>query len=186
MNNKELSAGTKDEQSTTADSIPSASVEANPMLYGVVGKIMFRAFDDGKMVYPNGALLDLKRFFRVIKEDAILMQYVGFDEIIKEDGFNKNGNWKTKKPIWYGDIIQINSDISFYTGVSCKGRKFVVVKKNGGSFLFPIEWGIERINSEKATNWVAVLPAYKYSEMYNVIGNIYENPELLEVGNNAV
>lgn len=32
------SAGTKDEQSTTADSIPSASVEANPMLAAVLVK----------------------------------------------------------------------------------------------------------------------------------------------------
>ena len=186
MSNSITSAGTAADSDMQPIVTTSASIEANPVLYGVVGEVKFRAFYDGKMVYPTNALSNINRFFRVIREDAILMQYVGFDEIIKEDGFNNEGNWKTKKPIWYGDIVKINADLSFYAGKSYTGSKFVVVKKNGDTFLFPVEWGIERINKEEATNYTAVLPAYKYSNMYNVIGNIYQNPELLETGNNAV
>ena len=43
-------------------------------------EIEFRAFDDGKMIYQEGALVNLGRFFRVIREDAIIMQYTGVQD----------------------------------------------------------------------------------------------------------
>ena len=42
--------------------------------------IKFRAFDDGKMIYPTGALSKLKRFINVIREDAIIMQFTGLHD----------------------------------------------------------------------------------------------------------
>ncbi|MDX1428508.1 MAG: YopX family protein, partial [Salegentibacter mishustinae] len=76
---------------------------SNTLVVGIPERIIkFRAWDDGKMVYQTGALVDLRRFFRVIREDAILMQFTGEKD--------ERGN-----DIYEGDIFQPFSEgVLFY------------------------------------------------------------------------
>ena len=101
--------------------------------------IKFRAFDDGKMIYPTGALSKLKRFINVIREDAIIMQFTGLHD--------KNG-----KEIYEGDIVT--------DGVG----KFKIVYDLKLAGYQP--YCIFRDEPEN------------YCE---VIGNIYENPDLVKL-----
>ena len=115
-------------------------------------EIKFRAFDDGKMIYPTNALSNLNRFFRLIREDAILMQYTGLKD-------------RNDKEIYEGDILRMKN----------VGWKYTLVKFNNGVFAF------------FTTEYEYLTPLVpQYWEEGEVVGNIYETPELLEVGSNAV
>ena len=131
-------------------------------------EIKFRAWDGelmysvAELVFDMGPNLDGKgiRFYgpgvgegRVDGENTILMQYTGLKD--------KNG-----KEIYEGDILRIKNDHLDETVV------------------FKVEWGGEDYPA-------FYLPGYEtemnsFSELYygedefKVIGNIYENPELLE------
>jgi uncharacterized phage protein (TIGR01671 family) len=112
--------------------------------------IKFRAFDDGKMIYPTGALQVLSRFFRVIREDAILMQFTGLHD--------KNG-----KEIYEGDIcrrfVKSKSKLP-----DLEDFWYIVFKE--GSFL------TVKIGDEPNPY------SQRFNEM-EVIGNVYENTDLV-------
>jgi len=92
-----------------------------------------------------------------LEDEIILMQYTGLKD--------KNG-----KEIYEGDIVTIGIDEipPFFT----KGK----VVYSPPAFVLECEDGMERS--------LELLLDYSSEEVLEVIGNIYENPELLEVNKN--
>ena len=85
--------------------------------------------------------------------DAILMQYTGLKD--------KNG-----KEIYEGDIV--STDLS---------RPFLIVEYRNGAFLYQCHHNGQDYYDHMEPAFSEVVESTKYHE---VIGNIYENPELLE------
>jgi uncharacterized phage protein (TIGR01671 family) len=120
-------------------------------------EIKFRAFDDGAMIYShnneiNTDYFQLSWFFNKIREDAILMKCTGLTD-------NKG------KEIYEGDIVEFES----LDGMSTPSRK---IERHA------IIWDEE--------NCCFNIPWLRYGTLYfpninsvNVIGNIFENPELI-------
>ena len=117
--------------------------------------IKFRAFDDGKMIYPTGALSKLKRFINVIREDAIIMQFTGLHD--------KNG-----KEIYEGDILNVGENLV------CE---IVYVDKNVEDYGDEIHCAFHA--KVYIHNKTIPLDSYLKNNC-EIIGNIHENPELLE------
>lgn len=104
------------------------------------------------MIYPTDDLSYIKKFFSVIRPDAILMQFTG----------QKDGN---KKDIYEGDIIRLE----FHFGLP----KLLVVQYNHIHTHFsaiPI----------KGEGSYSVGFSGSAVKSYNVVGNIFENRELLK------
>lgn len=95
-----------------------------------------------RMVNPTGALANIRRFFNVMPDSAILMQYTGMKD--------KNG-----VEIWEGDVIK--SGRGDWGVIVWKAPFFEVTVSEDQSSLYTKEW----------------------IEACEVIGNIYENPNLL-------
>ncbi len=136
-------------------------------------EIKFRAFDDGAMLYSHDDTIDndyeqTSRFFNIIRPDAIVMQFTGL--------LDRQG-----REIYEGDVLQLEKRF-FYndeTEQSEKHKDIVFVKAesmlnvkcyycDGGN-----KWDNGWSYSEWSDDWHDDL-----SEV-EVIGNIYENPELL-------
>lgn len=106
--------------------------------------------------YNNGDLL------KPNKEKYILMQYTGLKD--------KNGT-----EIYEGDIVKIHKH-SYDFGF--KQEEIGQIKFIDGAFGFYKE----KSKNEYYFNTLADEIAYHEIEEYEVIGNIYDNPELLEAG----
>lgn len=123
-------------------------------------EIKFRAWDDGKMVYEkdishlsleDNDIYRLAKFFCNVRNDSKIMQFTGF--------IDKNSN-----EIYEGDIIDLSGTYKYK--VVYEAAKFVcyhVIERYG-------RWGdLKRLFDAD------------FSEYYfQVVGNIFENPELLE------
>ena len=116
--------------------------------------IKFRAFDDGKMIYQTGALVKLKRFFSVIREDSIVMQFTGL--------YDKNG-----KEIYEGDILTVGENLI------CE---IIYIGNNSDDYGDEINCAFHA----KVFKHDKIIPLDGYLKKYcEEIGNIYDNPDLL-------
>jgi len=120
-------------------------------------EIKFRVWDNNQIKYDiTGELLGhyqtLNAFFKKCRERQVpIMQYIGLKD--------KNG-----QEIYEGDIIEIKNKICYITYETCTAS-YHLVFKGGTSYQY------ERY---KLDNSMSVL------EFFEIIGNIYENPELLK------
>ena len=121
-----------------------------------------------------------------IEQGFVLMQFTGLKCPVNKDGFNEQGGYKTWQEIWEGDIVQFHSSTDFTIGQENRDKKFVVVYQAelGGGFclkhisVYDKQGGC----NEVIEGWHAIDP-YQFSNLihhFNVVGNIYENPDLLK------
>lgn len=89
-----------------------------------------------------------------LDEDDIVMQYIGLND--------KNG-----KEIYDGDIIKMK--IYYHNSGETKIHRYKVIWKD-----IWCSWALSRLDGCQSNRLY-------FDETYEVIGNIYENPELLEV-----
>jgi uncharacterized phage protein (TIGR01671 family) len=116
-------------------------------------EIKFRAFNDGKMLtMPLDTNFGISRFFGILRDDAIVMQYTGLKD-------------KEGREIYEGDILEHLTDENVT-------RKKVVYDAQHGAFIMKCE----KYFSELTATYGDV---DMYADNYFIIGNIYENPELL-------
>ena len=125
-------------------------------------KPKFRAWDKKLKTMLDVSLIDFKKRVLVGEHwEFGETNFMGFDEIelMQSTGLkDKNGN-----EIFEGDIVDY------------KGRKAVV--KWHGSYASFIYRFVDELQ-ERVSEWHPLFLAYYHFE---IIGNIYENPELLEV-----
>lgn len=123
----------------------------------------FRAYDSGslsRMYQPDEVMVGNGNIW-IIDEDSVAGEWIVNNDIhlMQSTGLkDKNG-----KEIFEGDIVDY------------KGRE-AVIKWHGSyaSFIYRFVDGLQ----ERVSEWEPLFLAYLKCE---VIGNIYENPELLEV-----
>jgi uncharacterized phage protein (TIGR01671 family) len=119
-------------------------------------QIKFRAWQDGEMVYPTGALSNIHRFFRVIRENAIKMQYTGLKDKLGEE-------------IYEGDIVKDEY-----------GRIWQIVweEYRAGFYYQLIENPKKKFDGRIGS---ITTSCQKYlMEKVEVIGNVYLTPQLLK------
>ncbi len=125
----------------------------------------FRAFDDGVMIYQdmvsskNDPYKQLSEFFDKIREDSIVMQFVGNQD-------------KTKRDIYEDDIIKIQLPAGGFWG-NIKVEKIGIVRYEPDRGAFIVEWDWSKNQHHVVLNcdiaWTA-----------EILGNRYENPELFK------
>jgi uncharacterized phage protein (TIGR01671 family) len=115
-------------------------------------EIKFRAWDKGRMIEPMGLLMrDAPQWLDKLSSEAILMQYTGLHD--------KNG-----KEIWEGDIL-----------IDHKRKYICSWKKEETAFVI---YGEDKYKNTTIGHRAG---SGKWVQRYFVvIGNIYENPELIE------
>jgi hypothetical protein len=121
----------------------------------------FRAWDKvfKEMVQVNALVLDEQVVKVTYKNGNVAKEDMKEYELMQSTGLkDKNG-----KEIFEGDIVDY------------KGRKAVV--KWHGSYASFIYRFVDELN-ERVSEWHPLFLAYYHFE---IVGNIYENPELLEV-----
>jgi uncharacterized phage protein (TIGR01671 family) len=123
-------------------------------------EIKFRAFDDGKMLsMPISSNYGISRFFGILREDAIIMQYTGLKDINNVE-------------IYEGDICQITLRRKY-------GHQFDNKKAIVGSVQFSkIFVKDNSLYEYEAFNIDG--HSISYYEELEVIGNIYQNANLLQ------
>lgn len=122
-------------------------------------EIKFRAWNDGEMLsVPINSNYGLSRFFGFLREDAILMQFTGFKD--------KNG-----KEIYDRDILQ-DSIKDEDTGQIIKSKETVYFDELLGGWMLDQSF-------EQDRNYGTSLFQNLLDFDYEIIGNVFENPELL-------
>jgi len=123
--------------------------------------IKFRAFQDGKMLTsPISTNYGLARFFGLLYEDAPIMQFTGLTD--------KNG-----KEIYEGDIYTHNNKNFILKFSNVLSFCSVEINKNLGNFAF--DGVVMKYHNRRDFRNIVGIKMH-----IEVIGNIYENPELLK------
>jgi len=126
-------------------------------------EIKFRAWDKSKrkMIATGFHIIGETTVFNVLRgykiadyDNIVVMQYTGLED--------KNG-----AEIWEGDIICVNP------GKAYESRK--QIRFLWGSFVGVDQWPVKDVEKDLVMRFYS-----DQSEEWEVIGNIYENPELLE------
>jgi uncharacterized phage protein (TIGR01671 family) len=127
-------------------------------------EIKFRAWQDNGMVYqPMSGNYAATRFFGFLYEDAPTMQFTGLKD--------KNGI-----EIWEGDIVKVHY---FYEALGEGLGVYEAEKEITGEIAFQ-EMGLWIECGNKEEGGYLLLINGLHEESFEVIGNIYENPELLK------
>lgn len=123
-------------------------------------EIKFRAFDDGKILtMPINTNYGISRFFGLLREDAIIMQFTGLKD--------KNGI-----EIYEGDICEIILRKKY--GHQYDDKKAIIGFVEFGKITI-------RNNSLYVYNAFNIKGnSISYYQELEVIGNIYENSNLIE------
>lgn len=118
-------------------------------------ELKFRAFDDGKMLtMPLDTNFGISRFFGILREDAIVMQFTGIKDI-------------ADKEIYEGDILKVGENLI------CE---IVFVEKNVEDYGDEIHSAFHA----KVYGHNKTIPLDSYLKNNCVlIGNVYENTELV-------
>jgi hypothetical protein len=145
-------------------------------------EIKFRAFDiESKEMYQLSTLwLDME-----YKKSIKIMQYIGLKISKREDGFDEQGNYKTNTELYEFDIVEFKRSTKFTLGKEVIGEKYVIVYQaelGGGFVLKHISVYDKQNGCNEVVNGHEAIKPYMMSNLVNhfeIIGNIYENPELL-------
>lgn len=126
-------------------------------------EIKFRAWDGGRMAtQPLSSVFAIHRFFGFLQEDEVIMQYTGL----------KDNN---DKEIYERDIVRRDNDFRTYvTSVTFDGG-FCPFHGDALSSVTVIP--------SPAIDFMPIRMPDMVCESWQVIGNIYENPELIEDNN---
>jgi len=136
--------------------------------------IKFRAWDGKKMFEPssiswkNGVLWicdthgDNKLEYELIAPNSQLMQYCGI--------LDKNG-----KEIYEGDIVEFHAFTFNGSETEYDGKGIVKYRNDGMCFV---------IEEKNDFDWMVRDTSNFGEACFEIIGNIYENPELLEPNKN--
>lgn len=145
-------------------------------------EIKFRAWDSVNKVMESDIhnLDTLNEILHKYKYEVMQFTGVFHRDIEKYDKgiFDKNGMEMPRIPVYEGDIVEFKSDPSFYINANL-GDRYIIEYYGAGFFMKPILWGLKKTYAQ---NYIGLLHPYQTSNMsnhYEVIGNIYQNPELL-------
>lgn len=119
-------------------------------------ELKFRIWDKAKKCFPIDGQIYLIDAIKGYRKNLIAEQYTGLKD--------RNG-----KEIYEGDIVQIPDDWDEY-GIAA-GQRYEVYFAYGGFRCKP--WGGCKRRGDKGY-WI------EDSEDFEVIGNVHENPELLQ------
>lgn len=129
-------------------------------------QLKFRAFDDGKMLtMPLDTNFGISRFFGILRDDAIVMQFTGL----------KDAN---DKDVYEGDILREAPKNDWEeTNYSCFE---VFFHDNDGHSDYNIGFTMNRMHNHGSVCG-GYIPPFKPKSVKKmcVVGNIFENPELL-------
>ena len=131
-------------------------------------EIKFRGWQDNKMIYQGAnGVYPMKRFFLHLKDNVILMQYIG----VKDSKGTE---------IYDGDIVRV---YTYIDEDEPKFNEFTIHKVFWGGMKYPAFELFPNLGDD--SNGFSSILCGDYFEALEVIGNIHETPELLTEAKNV-